>query len=46
MDNNLIKDKKHNLLATARWGDPKYMAQHYPYKKGTFWLGRNPHDSH
>jgi type IV secretory pathway TraG/TraD family ATPase VirD4 len=36
----------HDLLATARWGDAEYMAQHYPYKKGSFWLGRNPHDPH
>lgn len=49
MNNNLVKNEPHDdhdLLATARWGEPEYMAQHYPYKKGSFWLGRNPHDPH
>ena len=35
-----------DVLATARWGEPDYMAHHYPYKEGSFWLGRNPHNPH
>ncbi|MCP4371132.1 MAG: type IV secretory system conjugative DNA transfer family protein, partial [Deltaproteobacteria bacterium] len=31
-------------LATARWGDPSYIAKQYPYSPGAIWLGRNPHN--
>ncbi|MCP5006719.1 MAG: type IV secretory system conjugative DNA transfer family protein [Planctomycetes bacterium] len=31
-------------FATARWGDPSYIARRYPYSPGTIWLGRNPHN--
>ncbi|MBT5303664.1 MAG: type IV secretory system conjugative DNA transfer family protein [Candidatus Scalindua sp.] len=31
-------------IATARWGDPSYIAEQYPYSPGAIWLGRNPHN--
>lgn len=31
-------------IATARWGDPSYIAEQYPYFPGAIWLGRNPHN--
>ncbi|MEO1661080.1 MAG: type IV secretory system conjugative DNA transfer family protein [Pseudomonadota bacterium] len=33
-----------NLLASARWADPAYMANKYYFRPGDFWLGRNPHN--
>ena len=30
-------------LATARWADPDYIFDRYPFEPGTIWLGRNPH---
>lgn len=28
-------------LGTASWADPQSVAENYPYKEGTFWLGRS-----
>ncbi|PSJ18155.1 type IV secretory system conjugative DNA transfer family protein [Nitrosomonas supralitoralis] len=45
MRKNVIEHTRANdVLATARWGEPDFMAQLYPYKEGSFWLGRNPHN--
>lgn len=32
------------LLASARWADPAYIASKYQFENGAIWLGRNPHN--
>jgi type IV secretory pathway TraG/TraD family ATPase VirD4 len=38
------QDIEQPQIATARWGDPSYIAKQYPYSPGSIWLGRNPHN--
>ena len=39
-----IKVPQSDPLASARWADPAYIADKYPYTSGDYWLGRNPHN--
>ena len=39
-----LPDDRSDSLASARWADPKYIADKYAYVPGAIWLGRSPHN--
>lgn len=32
-----------STIANARWADPDYIVDRYPFEPGKIWVGRNPH---
>lgn len=36
-------DERGGSIANARWADPDYIVDRYPFEPGTVWIGRNPH---
>ncbi|MCP4366556.1 MAG: type IV secretory system conjugative DNA transfer family protein [Deltaproteobacteria bacterium] len=44
--NEIVPKQSSSQIATARWGDPSYISEQYPYFPGAIWLGRNPHNEH
>lgn len=36
-------EERGGSIANARWADPDYIVDRYPFEPGTIWVGRNPH---